>query len=62
VEGRIPGTGIGLAGAREIIEQHGGRITARRRESGGTSFEFRLPLTSGGSLDPIPAEYVGPDV
>lgn len=44
VSGRIPGTGIGLAGAREIFQQHGGQITVRRRAGGGTSFEVTLPL------------------
>jgi signal transduction histidine kinase len=44
VAGRIPGTGIGLAGAREIIQQHGGHIEAFPREGGGTTFELVLPL------------------
>jgi PAS domain S-box-containing protein len=44
VAGRIPGTGIGLAGAREIVQQHGGQIAVYRREGRGTSFEVMLPL------------------
>jgi two-component system phosphate regulon sensor histidine kinase PhoR len=44
VAGRIPGTGIGLAGAREIFQQHGGQIAVHRREGGGTTFEVTLPL------------------
>jgi PAS domain S-box-containing protein len=44
VAGRIPGTGIGLAGAREIIQQHGGQITAYPRDGRGTTLEVVLPL------------------
>lgn len=44
VAGRIPGTGIGLAGARDIFQQHGGTISAHRRDEGGTRFEVTLPL------------------
>lgn len=44
VAGRIPGTGIGLAGAREIFRQHGGSIAVRNRAEGGSSFEVTLPL------------------
>ncbi len=44
VAGRIPGTGIGLAGARDIFHQHGGNIIVRSREGHGTTFVVRLPL------------------
>ena len=44
VAGRIPGTGIGLAGAREIFQQHGGKVSARSLPAGGTCFEVMLPL------------------
>ncbi len=46
VEGRIPGTGIGLAGARDIFRQHGGEIIVCGREGTGTCFEVTLPLES----------------
>jgi len=37
-------TGLGLAVARSIIEQHGGSLTARSKEGEGTEFIIRLPL------------------
>jgi signal transduction histidine kinase len=43
VEGRIPGTGIGLAGARQIIEQHGGRISVMSQIGKGATFTVRFP-------------------
>jgi signal transduction histidine kinase len=44
VEGKIAGAGIGLAGVRQIVEQHGGSISARSEEDGETVFTVRLPL------------------
>jgi PAS domain S-box-containing protein len=41
---RVRGTGIGLAGARRIVEQHGGRIELRSQEGRGSTFTVRLPL------------------
>lgn len=40
----IGGTGIGLAGARQIVEQHGGALTVRSEEAHGSIFTVRLPL------------------
>jgi signal transduction histidine kinase len=40
-----PGTGLGLSICRQIVERHGGHITARERLPGpGTVIEFHLPL------------------
>ncbi|MGH2449123.1 MAG: PAS domain-containing sensor histidine kinase [Chloroflexota bacterium] len=46
VRGLIPGSGMGLAGVRQIVEQHGGTITVRSRQGQGTTFVMRLPLLS----------------
>jgi PAS domain S-box-containing protein len=46
VVGRFPGEGIGLAGARQVIEQHMGTIEVHSQEGQGTTFTVRLPLDS----------------
>jgi signal transduction histidine kinase len=48
VVGRIPGTGIGLAGAGQLVEQHGGRIDAASEEGKGSTFTVKLPLPAPG--------------
>jgi len=47
--GAIGGSGIGLAGARAIVEQHGGTIAVLSAESDGSTFSVRLPLDESGS-------------
>lgn len=43
----VSGTGIGLAGARGIVEQHGGTIEVESQEGVGTTVIIRLPLGAG---------------
>jgi signal transduction histidine kinase len=40
----IAGTGIGLSGSRQIVEQHGGAISVESEEGAGSTFTVRLPL------------------
>jgi two-component system sensor histidine kinase KdpD len=56
--GSRPGTGIGLAVARGLIEAMGGRVTARRGELGGLAIDIDLvpaSLPAATSLTPAPA-------
>jgi PAS domain S-box-containing protein len=40
----ITGSGVGLAGVRQIVEQHGGRISVESVEGEGATFTLVLPL------------------
>jgi signal transduction histidine kinase len=46
VVGKVQGTGIGLAGVRQIIEQHGGQVTVTSTEGDGTTVSVRFPLAA----------------
>jgi signal transduction histidine kinase len=49
VVGRIAGTGIGLAGARQLVEQHGGSMAVESTPGAGSTFVVRLPLGRRGA-------------
>jgi signal transduction histidine kinase len=42
----VPGTGMGLSVARDIINAHQGRLWAENRSEGGAQFSFSLPIFS----------------
>ena len=43
---RIPGTGLGLAGVKALVEQCGGELLVKSQEDQGSSFTVRLPAES----------------
>ncbi len=56
VRGRIPGTGLGLTIARDIIQTHGGEMTVSSQPGAGVRFSFTLPIAA--SLVTPPTEPV----
>jgi signal transduction histidine kinase len=40
----VVGSGIGLAGVKQLVEQHGGTIAATSSEGAGSCFAVRLPM------------------
>ena len=54
----VTGTGLGLYICRMIVNAHGGRIWAERREGGGATIAFTLPLVAAeppAEPTPVPA-------
>jgi PAS domain S-box-containing protein len=50
VAGRVWGTGVGLVGVRQIVEQHGGGVSVTSTEGEGTTVTVRLPLSGQQSV------------
>jgi two-component system sensor histidine kinase CiaH len=49
----VPGAGLGLAIAKSIIENHGGRLTLVESRPGKTTFEIALPALPGNTPDEV---------
>ena len=48
VVGQISGTGLGLAGVRQIVEEHGGTVAIESEEGQGTKATVAIPIETGG--------------
>jgi signal transduction histidine kinase len=53
---QVQGSGLGLALVRRVVEAHGGRVTVRARETGGTAFTIHLPAGPRAAEHPLRAD------
>jgi signal transduction histidine kinase len=60
VKGAYPGTGIGLAIAKKVVEYHGGRIWLAPAPDHGTDIRFTLPVEAPAELPVSPAPAGAP--
>jgi two-component system phosphate regulon sensor histidine kinase PhoR len=44
---QIPGSGVGLAGVKELVERFDGQLELVSEENRGSAFTVRLPLFEG---------------
>jgi two-component system sensor histidine kinase MprB len=49
----LPGSGLGLAIVRQVVEQHGGTVTAANAPGGGAEFTIHLPAISADADQPV---------
>ncbi len=55
--GKENGTGLGLAVAQKVVQDHGGRISVASSGESGTTFKLAIPLVASTMRDPSAAQH-----